>query len=79
MDFPIFHLDFLGNRMLIAMIAVLHVMINHSLAVGAMPLVAALTGLLVEGRAERGPGFVTAAVAELTAEVGGVPRRPDGV
>jgi hypothetical protein len=42
MDFPVFHLDFLGNRMLIAMIAVLHVMINHSLAVGAMPLVAAL-------------------------------------
>ena len=42
MDFPIFHLDFLGNRMLIAMIAVLHVVINHSLAVGAMPLVAAM-------------------------------------
>jgi hypothetical protein len=42
MDFPIFHLDFLGNRMLIAIIAVLHVMINHSLAVGAMPLITAL-------------------------------------
>jgi cytochrome bd-type quinol oxidase subunit 1 len=42
MDFPVFHLDFLGNRMLIAMIAVLHVVINHSLAVGAMPLVAAM-------------------------------------
>lgn len=39
------------------------------LLVSHMPLVAALTGLLVEGRAERGPGFVTAAVAELTAEV----------
>jgi len=39
MDFPVFHLDFLGNRMLIAMIAVMHVFINHSLAVGAMPLV----------------------------------------
>ncbi|MDT8879847.1 phosphohistidine phosphatase SixA [Halomonas saccharevitans] len=37
--------------------------------VSHMPLVAALTGLLVEGRAERGPGFATAAVAELTAEV----------
>ncbi|MFG6157212.1 phosphohistidine phosphatase SixA [Halomonas sp. 1390] len=37
--------------------------------VSHMPLVAALTGLLVEGRAERGPGFVTAAMAELTAEV----------
>jgi hypothetical protein len=42
MDFPVFHLDFLGNRMLIAVIAVLHVAINHSLAVGAMPLVTAL-------------------------------------
>ena len=42
MDFPVFHLDFLGNRMLIATIAVLHVIINHSLAVGAMPLVAAM-------------------------------------
>ncbi|QFU02493.1 Phosphohistidine phosphatase SixA [Halomonas sp. THAF5a] len=37
--------------------------------VSHMPLVAALTGLLVEGRPERGPGFATAAVAELTAEV----------
>jgi len=42
MDFPVFHLDFLGNRMLVAVIAVLHVFINHSLAVGAMPLVTAL-------------------------------------
>ena len=42
MDFPLFHLDFLGNRMLVAVIAVLHVCINHSLAVGAMPLVTVL-------------------------------------
>jgi mono/diheme cytochrome c family protein len=42
MDFPVFHLDFLGNRMLIALIAVLHVWINHAFAVGAMPLVTAL-------------------------------------
>jgi mono/diheme cytochrome c family protein/MFS family permease len=42
MDFPVFHLDFLGNRLLIAVIAVLHVCINHPLAVGAMPLVTAL-------------------------------------
>jgi len=42
MDFPVFHLDFVGNRMLIALIAVLHVFINHSLAVGAMPLVTAM-------------------------------------
>jgi hypothetical protein len=39
MDFPIFHLDFLGNRMLIAGIAVLHTMINHPLAVGGMLLI----------------------------------------
>ncbi|MDI5890775.1 phosphohistidine phosphatase SixA [Halomonas rhizosphaerae] len=37
--------------------------------VSHMPLVAALTGLLVEGRVDRGPGFPTAAVAELEAEV----------
>ncbi|UTA66464.1 MULTISPECIES: cytochrome c [Emticicia] len=42
MDFPIFHLDFLGNRALIAIIAVLHAVINHALAVGLMPVVAML-------------------------------------
>jgi len=42
MDFPVFHLDFLGNRMLIALIAIVHVWINHSLAVGAMPLITAM-------------------------------------
>lgn len=42
MDFPVFHLDFLGNRWLIATIAILHVLINHGLAVGMMPLVAAM-------------------------------------
>lgn len=42
MDFPIFHLDILGNRWLIATIAILHVLINHGLAVGMMPLVAAM-------------------------------------
>lgn len=42
MDFPIFHTDFFGNRMLIAVIAITHVIVNHSLAVGAMPLVTAL-------------------------------------
>ncbi|PMR73872.1 phosphohistidine phosphatase SixA [Billgrantia endophytica] len=39
------------------------------LLVSHMPLVGALTGLLVEGRADRGPGFPTAAVAELEAEI----------
>lgn len=38
MDFPIFHLDWLGNRMLIAINAIIHVFINHPLAVGAYPL-----------------------------------------
>lgn len=42
MDFPIFHLDFLGNRLLIAIDAILHVLINHSFAVGGLPLVALL-------------------------------------
>ncbi len=42
MDFPVFHTDFFGNRMLIAVIAILHVVVNHSLAVGAAPLITAL-------------------------------------
>jgi mono/diheme cytochrome c family protein len=42
MDFPVFHLDILGNRGLIAVIAILHVLVNHGLAVGMMPLVAAM-------------------------------------
>ena len=39
MDFPMFHLDWLNNRMLIAGIATLHVIINHGLAVGFIPFV----------------------------------------
>ncbi|MCC9607723.1 cytochrome c [Blastopirellula sp. JC732] len=42
MDFPIFHLDGMGNRMLIAVIAIIHVMINHPLAVGIYPLITLL-------------------------------------
>lgn len=42
MDFPIFHLDFLNNRWLIGIIAVLHALINHSLAVGLIPVVVML-------------------------------------
>lgn len=42
MDLPVFHLDFLNNRMLIAIIAVLHVVINHGMAVGGIPLVSYL-------------------------------------
>jgi mono/diheme cytochrome c family protein len=39
MNFPIFHMDLLGDRWLIAIIAVLHVIINHGLAVGFIPLI----------------------------------------
>ncbi|MGM0913936.1 MAG: phosphohistidine phosphatase SixA [Pseudomonadota bacterium] len=39
------------------------------LLVSHMPLVGALSGLLVEGRADRGLAFPTAGVAELEAEV----------
>lgn len=42
MDFPIFHLDLTGNRMLIAFIAILHVLINHALAVGFIPVITLL-------------------------------------
>lgn len=38
MDFPLFHLDFIGNRMLIAITAIVHVIINHPMAVGAIPM-----------------------------------------
>lgn len=37
-----FYLDFFGNRLLIAVVASLHVFINHPLAVGAYPLVVLL-------------------------------------
>jgi len=40
MDFPIFQADFFGNRFLIGFIAIVHVIINHSFAVGMMPLLA---------------------------------------
>jgi len=39
MDFPMFFLDYFGNRLLIAAVASLHIFINHALAVGAYPLV----------------------------------------
>ncbi len=40
MDFPPFFIDFAGNRILMAVIASLHVFINHAFAVGAYPVVA---------------------------------------
>ncbi len=42
MEFPFFHLDFYGNRLLIAVIAILHVLINHPMAVGASLFIARL-------------------------------------
>ena len=39
MDFPVFHMDFFGDRLLIAVIAIVHVIINHALAVGFLPIV----------------------------------------
>jgi len=48
MDFPQFFIDLAGNRLLFAVIAVLHVFINHALAVGAYPVVT-----LLEWRARR--------------------------
>lgn len=42
MDFPMFHLDWLNDRFLIAMIAILHVCINHGLAVGFIPFITRL-------------------------------------
>ena len=56
MDFPMFHLDWLNNRMLIAIIAILHVIINHGLAVGFMPFV---TWLEQRGVTKSGPDQVT--------------------
>lgn len=40
MEFPFFELDFAGNRLLIAVVAILHVMINHPLAVGGALFIA---------------------------------------
>jgi len=42
MDFPMFHLDWLNDRFLIALIAILHVFINHGLAVGFIPFITRL-------------------------------------
>jgi len=39
MDFPMFHLDWLNDRFLIAAVAILHVCINHGLAVGFIPYI----------------------------------------
>jgi mono/diheme cytochrome c family protein len=56
MDFPMFHSDWLNNRMLIAIIAILHVIINHGLAVGFMPFV---TWLEQRGVSKSGTSQIT--------------------
>jgi hypothetical protein len=56
MDFPMFHLDWLNDRFLIAMIAIIHVMINHGLAVGFVPYV---TWLEQKGVLRSGPDEIT--------------------
>lgn len=42
MDFPVFHVEWVGNRLLVAVTAIVHVLINHPVAVGAYPLVTLL-------------------------------------
>nr|WP_295865676.1 cytochrome c [uncultured Chitinophaga sp.] len=54
MDFPMFHLDWLNDRFLIAVIAIVHVFINHGLAVGFIPYIAWLEqkGVRMAGASE---------------------------
>jgi mono/diheme cytochrome c family protein len=58
MEFPIFHLDLIGNRLLIAVIAIIHAIISHSMAVGGIPLIAWLEWKGFK-RADLGWGDVT--------------------
>lgn len=51
-----FHLDWLNDRMLIAVIAILHVLINHGLAVGFIPFIAWME---YKGLQRSGPHEVT--------------------
>jgi mono/diheme cytochrome c family protein len=39
MDIPFFNADFVGNRMVIAIMGIVHVWINHAFAVGMVPLI----------------------------------------
>ncbi len=38
MDFPLFFIDHIGNHLLMAVVAIIHVLINHPFAVGGYPL-----------------------------------------
>lgn len=53
MDFLLFHLDGMGNRMLIAIIAIVHVVINHPMAVGIYPLITILEYVGIRQKDER--------------------------
>lgn len=53
MDVPLFHLDGMGNRLLIAVIAITHVVINHPMAVGAYPLITAMEWLGFRSKDDR--------------------------
>lgn len=50
MDFPIFDLGWVGNRFLFVIIAITHVLINHALAVGLIPVIAGMEFLGVKQR-----------------------------
>lgn len=50
MDFPLFFLDHVGNRMLMAVVAIIHVLINHPFAVGAYPLVVLLEWIALRSK-----------------------------
>ncbi len=52
MDFPVFDMPYIGNRMLVALIAITHVLINHPLAVGAYPLIVLLEYIGLRSRNE---------------------------
>lgn len=56
MDFPMFHLDWLNDRFLIAAIGILHVFINHALAVGFIPYI---TWLEQKGVLNSGKNLIT--------------------
>ncbi len=42
MDFPLFFIDHVGNRLMMAVVAILHVLVNHPFAVGGYPLLVLL-------------------------------------
>lgn len=53
MDFPVFHIDFIGNRLLIGIDAILHVIINHAFAIGALPIIALMEYLGIRSKDDR--------------------------